>query len=175
MTFGEQLTIWTIRIAVALYGFSVAAQLLAAGRASWRRTARAFWSAGCVIYVIHVLVAFHYYHHWSHAAVFEHTARRTEAVVGAAVGYGVYVSYLFTILWIVDAIEWWRIGVARYANRPRWLHAALHAFFAFIVFNGTVIFETGPIRWFGIGMFAVFAVLMAWRMSNARIRADTSP
>jgi len=167
VTYGEQLTIWTIRVAVALYGFSVASQLLAAGRDSWRRLARAFWTAGCVIYVIHVLVAFHFYHHWSHAAVFEHTARRTEEVVGAAVGYGVYVSYLFTILWIVDAIEWWRVGIASCANRPRWLHAAMHAFFAFIVFNGAVIFETGPIRWFGIGMFAVFAVLMAWRVSVA--------
>jgi hypothetical protein len=175
VNFGEAITIWTIRLAVAWYGFAVASQLLACGRDGWRRLARAFWTAGCVIYVIHVLVAFHYYHHWSHAALIEHTARRTEAVVGAPVGYGVYVSYLFTLLWIVDTLQWWRLGVAGYAERPRWLHAALHAFFAFIVFNGTVIFEVGPIRWFGLGLFAVFAVLSAWRLAVSRRLAETIP
>jgi hypothetical protein len=176
VTFGELLTIWTIRAAVALYGFAVAAELLAAGRDSWRRGARWFWTVGCVIYVIHVLVAFHYYHHWSHAAVFEHTARRTEEVVGARVGYGVFVSYVFTVLWVVDTLDWWRGGVARYAMRPLWLHALLHGFFAFIIFNGTVIFETGPIRWFGIGLFAVLTLLLALKLLNSpRVRSNAKP
>lgn len=163
MILGEQLTVWTIRLAVTLYGLSVAAQLVARGRDIWRRAARGCWTAGCAIYVIHVLVAFHFYHHWSHAALFEHTARRTEAVIGAPVGHGVYASYLFTLLWIVDAADWRRVGVVRYAERPRWLNAALHGFFAFIVFNGTVIFEVGPVRWFGLGLFAMLALLLAWR------------
>jgi hypothetical protein len=168
VTFGEQLTVWTIRVALACYGLSVSAQLLAVGRDSWRRGARWFWTLGCVIYVVHVLVAFHFYHHWSHAALFEHTARRTAEVVGAPVGHGVYVSYLFTVLWMVDAFEWWRGGVTRYAKRSLWFTASLHGFFAFIVFNGTVIFESGPIRWFGIAMFTVFAVLSAVRMFALR-------
>ncbi len=169
MNFGEQITVWTIRVAIAFYGLSVAAQLLAHGRDSMRRLARGCWTAGCVIYVVHVLVAFHFYHDWSHAAVFEHTARRTEAVVGAPVGYGVYMSYLFTVLWVVDVCDWWRLGVARYTARPRWLHVLLHAFFAFIVFNGTVIFETGPIRWFGLGMFTAFAVLLVGTTARVRV------
>lgn len=160
MNFGEQITLWTIRVAIAFYGLSVAAQLMARGRAPWRSWGRTFWTTGCVIYIVHVLVAFHYYHHWSHAAVFEHTARRTEAVVGAPVGYGVYVSYLFTLLWTVDVMDWWRRGLASYAERPRWLQVLWHSFFAFIVFNGTVVFETGPIRWLGLGMFALFAILL---------------
>lgn len=175
MTFGESLTLWTIRVAIALYGFAVAAQLLAQGRNPWRRAARWFWTTGCLIYVVHVLVAFHYYHHWSHAAVFEHTAKRTEAVVGAAVGYGVFVSYLFTLLWIVDTIDWWRSGVERYAARPIWLHALLHGFFAFIVFNGTVIFETGPIRWSGLGLFAVLTLLLIWNRAQASARPSLKP
>lgn len=175
MTFGEPLTLWTIRVAIALYGFAVAAQLLAQGRNPWRRAARWFWSTGCAIYVVHVLVAFHYYHHWSHAAVFEHTAKRTEEVVGAAVGYGVFVSYLFTLLWIVDTIDWWRGGVERYASRPLWLHALLHGFFAFIIFNGTVIFETGPIRWSGLGLFATLAVLLVWNRFQASARPSLKP
>lgn len=170
MTLGPIITIWTIRVAIALYGAATASLLLADGRSAWRMAARWLWTAGCGIYVIHVLVAFHVYHHWSHTAVLEHTARRVGEVIGTPFGEGVYVSYLFTILWVVDCADWWRAGLERYAARPRWLTCLLHGFFAFIVFNGTVVFEQGPIRWFGGGLFAVLAVLLAWRLARTKGR-----
>src|SRR5262245_656128 len=89
---GEFLTRWTVRIAVVLY---VAALL--SRRFSWR-WARGAWTAGCVLYLLHVVAAFHYYHHWSHDAAYESTARQTADVVGVHWGGGLYVNYAFTLV-----------------------------------------------------------------------------
>jgi hypothetical protein len=35
--------------------------------------------------------------------------------------------------------------------------AVLHTFMLFIVFNGTVVYETGPIRWAGLTGFLLLA------------------
>jgi hypothetical protein len=42
----------------------------------------------------------------------------------------------------------------------RW---ALHAFMAFMIFNGTVIFETGWIRWAGAALFVALGTLWLGR------------
>jgi hypothetical protein len=94
-----------------------------------------------------VLVAFHYYHDWSHAHAFEHTRR----IAGA--GEGLYVSYLFTGIWIADVTAWWK-WPRRYAARPALVDLALHGFMVFMVFNSMVVFESGMIRWAGMAMFA---------------------
>jgi hypothetical protein len=108
--------------------------------------ARWCWTWGVVCFLVHLAMAFHYYHHWSHAHAFEHTRQ----VSGA--GEGIYVSYLFTWLWIADAVWWW-IQPKRYAARPVWIDRALHAFMLFIVFNGMIVFESGAIRWAGLLLF----------------------
>ena len=102
-------------------------------------------------------MAFHYYHHWTHADAFEHTRR----VSGN--GEGIYVSYLFTWLWVADAIWWW-VRPKQHADRSPWIDRGLHAFMLFIVFNGMVVFESGPIRWAGLLMFLVLPV--AWLLSR---------
>jgi hypothetical protein len=94
-----------------------------------------------------VLVAFHYYHDWSHAHAFEHTRR----IAGA--GEGLYVSYLFTGIWIADVTAWWK-WPRRYAARPALVDLALHGFMVFMVVNSMVVFESGIIRWAGMAMFA---------------------
>ena len=66
-------------------------------------------------------------------------------------------SYLFTLLWAGDALWWWGSPLT-YAIRSRWLTRALHAFMLFIVFNGMVVYETGPIRWAGLLMFVGLAI-----------------
>jgi hypothetical protein len=38
---------------------------------------------------------------------------------------------------------------------------------AFIVFNGTVVYETGFIRWAGLGLFVVLSVLLVRRKGSA--------
>ncbi|MFO0945168.1 MAG: hypothetical protein U1D30_04360 [Planctomycetota bacterium] len=59
------------------------------------------WTWGIACFLVHVGMAFHYFHHWSHTDAFH----RTAAVGG--LGEGIYASYLFTVLWFNDAITWW--------------------------------------------------------------------
>jgi hypothetical protein len=73
-------------------------------------------------------------------------------------GPGIYVSHLFTLLWTLDVACWW-LRPHAYATRPAWIGRALHAFMAFIVFNGTVVYENGPIRWAGVAMFVALGGL----------------
>jgi hypothetical protein len=94
--------------------------------ASRLRLARGFWTWAVVVFLVHLAMAFHFYHGWSHARAFERTRQMS------GYGEGVYVSYLFTLAWCADAM-------------------------LFIVFNGTVVYETGPIRWAGLTGFLLLA------------------
>ena len=63
--------------------------------------ARLTWTLGCLAFLIHVGVAFQYAHHWSHAKAFAHVER------ASGYGEGIFVSYLFTLIWIGDVLWWW--------------------------------------------------------------------
>jgi len=164
---GKILTLWTIRAAAILYVVAVIAWLRRRDR-----TARLAWSLACLLYLAHVGFAFNFYHHWSHAAAYEDTARRTAELLGAGSGGGLYFNYFFTAVWIVDVIWWWR-GLAVYRSRPPWMQATVHAFFAFMFFNATVVFAAGPVRW--LGLLATAALGFVWWQSpsrNAGIASD---
>ncbi|OYV93053.1 MAG: hypothetical protein B7Z73_03955 [Planctomycetia bacterium 21-64-5] len=139
-----------------------------------QRWARLAWTLGCLCYLAHVACAFHFYHGWSHAAAYRHTAERTAAVAGWSWGGGVYFNYVFTAVWLADTLWWWRTssvgnalcGVPKRCQRelhgtPQrafptdpsrrdWLHLAVQLFMAFMVFNATVVFGQGFVRWFGV-------------------------
>src|SRR5262249_59210931 len=112
------------------------------------RGARLLWSGAWLLYCIHVAAAFHYAHHWSHAEAI----RSVEEQSGF--GEGIFVSYVFTLLWTADVIWWW-LSPGSYVRRPRAVGIAIHGFMAFIIFNGAVIFAAGPARWLGIACFAL--------------------
>lgn len=131
-------TRWTIWIALALY-------VVALGARPVSRLRQWAWTLGCLFYLAHVAAAFHFYHHWSHAAAYQHTARRTAEVMGLDWGGGLYWNYTFTLVWLGDVIWMW-LGL----RRPPWTGAAVQGFLAFMAFNATVVFETGPIRWLGL-------------------------
>lgn len=127
-----------------------------AGRIRLGRTpvTRAWWTAACLAFVVHVATAFNRIHGWSHARAFDHVEETS------GYGPGVFVSYAFTILWMADVL-YWLIRPVDYASRSRPREIALHGFFAFIMFNGTVVYETGFIRWAGLAMFAGLGILAA--------------
>ena len=141
----------TARVAVLFWGVTSAALLL--GRRDW---ARAAWTVGCATFLVHVATAFDRVHGWSHAAAVQHV----ESVSGF--GPGLFVSYLFTMVWVVDAVWWW-IDRPGYESRPVWLDRGVYLFLAFVVFNGTVVYETGFIRWAGVILFTLLALLFAAR------------
>lgn len=137
--------------------------LLRAPAAEWAgptgavRVARWCWGLGAVMFWIHIAVAFHFAHRWSHANGIRHVEETS------GFGPGLFVSYFFTLLWAADA-AWWALRPTAYAARPTWLGIAIHSFMAFIVLNGTVVFGHTPMREVSAGVFAVLAAVTAMRL-----------
>ncbi|WP_157369482.1 hypothetical protein [Zavarzinella formosa] len=143
-------TRWTARVMFLCWTIAVACRI----RLGRTPETRAWWTTGCVAFVIHVATAFARIHGWSHGRAFDHVEETS------GYGPGIFVSYLFTLGWIADVLWWW-LSPGGYATRSRRGEIALHGFFAFIMFNGTVVYETGPIRWVGLAVFTGLAVLLA--------------
>lgn len=150
------LTLWTARAVVAC---CLVAWLLALR--GMRREPRGFriwravWSAGCTLLAVHIAVAMHCEHGWSHTTALEHTAKQTQSVVGVNWGGGLYFNYGMLFLWAVDVALLWRQSFAQRHRISR-----LNEFVcAFMLLNATVVF--GPSWWwfvaltFGLVAFAV--------------------
>ena len=148
----------TARVAVLYWAIAVGSML---AFASPTQTSRWFWSLGAMAFAVHVATAFATIHLWSHESAFAHV----ESVSGF--GPGIFVSYAFTAIWMADA-GWWWIDPSSYEARPRRWTIALHSFMAFIIFNGTVVYEVGWVRWASALVFGVLGVLLALR--SARLR-----
>jgi hypothetical protein len=160
---GQAMTVWTIRLALLCYVAYVGGSLVTVSCrcATWSALARWVWTAGCGLFVLHVAAAFQFHHHWSHWAAWESTAAETDAMLGVRFGDGIYFSYVFLVLWMVDvAVMWWQTG-----REPRppvaamWLRGLVHAYLFFIAFNGAIVFESGPSRWGGIAACILLTVL----------------
>jgi hypothetical protein len=169
---GEWITRWTVRGALALYALSVALRLAAPGR---RRGARLLWTIGCVLFLAHVAVAFHFYHGWSHAHAYRETARQTRERFGIDWGGGLYFNYAFTVAWAADAAYGWVAGPDAYQRRSRWVGAALHAFFLFMAFNGAIVFAAGATRWVAAVVMGGLLLLALVRLGRVRRRRDRGP
>jgi hypothetical protein len=152
-TLGEDLTRNTVRVSLLFYA-AAAVLILRLRPADWIAStgpgglARWLWTLAWAAYLVHLGMAFHHYHRWSHAAAMKHVRD------SSGVGEGIYVSHLFTLLWSADVVWWW-LRPRRYAGRPPWVGWALHGFMLFVIFNGTVVYEGGLIRWAGVGLFVL--------------------
>ena len=130
------------------------------------RVARAAWLGGLAVFTVHLGLAFHLAHDWSHARAFDHV----EATSGF--GPGLFVSYGFALIWLFDGIAWTRY-TERYARRPKWIAAILHGGMVFIWINATVVFGQSPLRWIAAG---VFALLLGQLLKNRLLgRAPLRP
>src|SRR5687768_15263236 len=54
---------------------------------------RWLWTIACLALLAHVTCAFAFYHQWSHAAAYRHTAEQTAAMTGMNWGGGLYFNY----------------------------------------------------------------------------------
>lgn len=137
--------------------------MLQAKAGEWRpggtRFAVAAWSwvLAAAMFVLHLGVAFQFAHRWSHTNAFRHVQET------AGFGPGIFVSYLFTLVWVADVL-WLLLAPAGYAARPRWVGSAVHGFLAFVTFNGTVVYVSGWIRWMALAVFVALgaAVVRQW-------------
>jgi hypothetical protein len=177
--FGHELTIWTIRLALVCYVVFVSGNLATAtcSCTKWAAISRWVWTAGCGLFLAHVLAAFAFHHHWSHASAWETTAAETDAMLGVRFGDGIYFSYVFLVLWVVDVgMMWWLASrkpqpklvgiegaesssIAHGPTAATWLRGLIHAYLFFIAFNGAIVFESGPSRWGGIIACILLAAL----------------
>jgi hypothetical protein len=160
---GELLTRITIWLALAGYATGASVYMLSRGRRSWDVAARRAWAMGCVSIIAHVAFAYHFYHNWSQASVYRETARQTAEVTGLDWGGGVFFNYALVIGWVIDVAYWRLRGLDAYRNRPLRLAAAWQGFLFFIVFNATVVFKTGALRWIGLGFCLWMASLWSYK------------
>ncbi len=175
MDIGEFLTRGTIWVSIVGYalGSVIFALSLRGGRFTtetqsrrrthgekWDSAARVIWTVGCASLIAHFISAFQFYHGWSHAAAYGDTARQTEEVFGFNWGGGLFINYALLIAWIVDIARWWRSGLDSYRKRPWPLVFAWHGFLIFIIFNATVVFGDGIVRW--LGLVICFLLTFTW-------------
>ncbi len=170
MPIGEMIVRWTARLAAAAYLARVSMDGIAPHSRQAQKWNRVIWTVGCAIFLAHVAAAFHFYHGWSHAAAFEHVRQQTLRQTGYDSGFGLYLNELMAIWWTVDAVCW-----AQNLRWPenRWAYWSLHVFFAFMMFNATVVF--GPRGWrFVLVGWMVGFVITAWVLRGARSRETRS-
>jgi len=126
------------------------------------------WTIACGLVWIHVACAFQFEHQWSQSAAYLQTARETAAVTGLDWGGGLWINYALMLLWAGD-VGWWWLGPESFAARPAIITRVWLGFLCFIVFNATVVFKTGMLRWCGI-VTTIVLLAMWWaqrrRMSN---------
>jgi hypothetical protein len=129
---------------------------------------RTIWAFGCALAIVHVAVAFHLGHGWSHAAAREHT----RAVGGY--GEGVYVNYAFVLVWYADAV-WALVAFDAYRRRPRWLNWGVHGFLAFVMFNAAAVFGSPEVRRAFALMFLMSLSFLLWAAWKRRRSIDDPP
>ncbi|HVX16162.1 MAG TPA: hypothetical protein VHC22_33560 [Pirellulales bacterium] len=175
-SYGELATRATIWL--AMLGYFVGAALRSGREAPLRhQIVRIVWTSGCLFYLAHVACAFHFFHHWSHADAYHRTAVQTAAVTGWDWGGGIFFNYAFTAVWVADTLVLWlppaggareqRLSVAS-EGRPYWVRIAIQSFMWFMVFNATVVFGHGTIRWLGLAGCVWLLVLGAQRFAPRR-------
>lgn len=102
--------------------------------------------------LVHIAVSFQVHYQWSHDLAVVETARQTRDLTGVDWGGGVWLNYLFALVWITDGV-WWVTHPTGHARRSRWLKWGTHGFLAFMLFNATVIFGSTMARFLGIIAF----------------------
>ena len=162
----DGLTRWTVRLAVCGYLARVLIDVSKSRSDLVQAWKRAIWSAAFVSFVLHVIFAFSFYHHWSHAHAYAHTAQQTMNVTGIDWGGGLFFNYLFMAVWMADVIVSWRANdFWRQSNRYQ---CGIHWMFAFMMLNATVVFGPTHWLWIGIAFVLIFVPLMARKRAAAQ-------
>lgn len=160
--FDELLIRWSARIAVACYAARLVCDASHASQTSTQQIARGWSTLGCGWFLIHVITAFHFQHHWDHAAAFAYTARRTAELTGWNSGAGLYLNEAFLGLWLVDTGLWWWNLRWPQNRKAYWI---VQGIFGFLMIQATVVF--GPGFWRPVAVMFL-AILVAVRLRSQR-------
>ena len=163
MDTGEWLTRGTVWLALLLHVANEVVKHTA--RTGGQAAARWLNTLGCAVFLAHVACAFHFYHGWSHTNAYADTARQTAKLFGWNWGGGLYVNYLFALLWAGEVIWSWA-NPGGHLQRPGWMTWSLRSFFLFMMLNGAVVFVHGAMRWFG--MILCLTLVACWWRGRSR-------
>jgi hypothetical protein len=130
---GHLATIWTARVAAAF--FVIGLMFLVRGRT---HRARLICTLGLLAYLSHVWCAFTFFYGWSHAVAYRETARQTSELFGVRWGGGLYLNYLFTVVWTTACLLLW-LRPRDWQHRPMVLRAVIYGFLGFMVLNGAIV------------------------------------
>ena len=166
MLSGDFLIRITIWIAILAYTVGCVVFAIAWTRADVDRWVRLAWTIGCAALLAHFAAAFHFHHAWSHESAYVDTARQTAEVFGINWGGGLFINYAVAVLWIIDVSWWWFAGLRAYRRRPWFLTLLWHGFLIFIIFNATVVFKDGLVRW--IGLVVCLSLCWSWFLIHRR-------
>lgn len=162
----EALTRGTIWITMLTYTVGVVLFALR-GRANLDSLTRWLWTIAVLSLAAHFVCAFHFFHDWSHSAAYTETARQTAEVFRINWGGGLLINYALLSIWTFDVGSWWLRGVESYRQRHPWSVVMLwHGVLIFILFNATVVFKDGVVRW--LGLLICLTLIAAWVSINKR-------
>lgn len=136
--------------------------------------ARVLWTCGAAAFLVHAVAAFHTVYSWSHEIAWQSTAEQTAELTGWRSGSGLYLNYLFGLLWLIEVCWWWAQPIS-YARRPRLVADGLELFFLFMILNGAVVFASGPVRWLGLVATAVTLLALVLPSRESMPQQRTSP
>ncbi len=153
---------WIVRASVwlALLCYPAGPLGIAVSTKPGQRVTRLVWTLGCAAFLVHVVSSFHLFYDWSHSVAVNETAKQVAELTGRPFGAGIYLNYVFTAVWVFDAVWWW-FNEASYRRRS-WIGVLFaHGFFLFMIFNATVVFEDGAVRIMGLAVTTVGAIALA--------------
>ncbi len=155
MSPGELATRLTVWLALLLW---LVAEWLAL-KPSGLRLRQWLFGLSALVFLAHVMLAFHVFYGWSQTTALSDVARQTKEVTGLEWSIGLWVNYAFAALWTADAL-WLAAAPVRHAARRIWITWLVRGVFWFMAVNGAVIFVKGPQRWLGLAI--CLAVVPAW-------------
>lgn len=127
----------------------------------WRLSLLAY-----LLYVLHVLAAFHFVHSWSHGEAWRHTAEQTAQLTGIGTGIGLWMNHLLTLAWGFDLLGPHGLGQKFWTR----FHGGFDGFLAFMAFNGVIVFGPPATRWWGVMVLGALVCLLL----IGRARANNS-
>jgi len=124
------------------------------------------WLLGAMFAMAHSWGALMTFHHGSQEAALESTAEQTEQLLGFRFGLGLYVNYLFVVVWLGDA-AFRLLAPKRYILLPNWYRHSVIGFLVFIAINGAIVFKSGWIRIIGVGCVCLLGILALIRLRKS--------
>lgn len=136
------------------------------------RLARTLWTVGAALAIVHIVLAFDLVYGWNHEAAVEATVRQSADRFGLGWRGGIYVNYVFVVLWLADVCWWW-IAPLSHRSRARSIEGARFIAFTFMFVNGAIVFASGLGRL--VGVISVAIALVGYLMPRTGSDPRTIP